>query len=80
MKKIALVTGASRGIGRVVALRLARDGFAVVVNYVGNVSKAEETVGEIKAAGGQAIALQADVANSDDVEHLFKQTLEISVI
>jgi 3-oxoacyl-[acyl-carrier protein] reductase len=46
MKKIAIVTGASRGIGRVVARRLARDGFAVVVNYLSNGSEAEEVVAE----------------------------------
>jgi 3-oxoacyl-[acyl-carrier protein] reductase len=71
-----IVTGASRGIGRAVAIRLARDGFAVVVNYSGNVSKARDAVDEIKAAGGQAIAVQADIAVAADVERLFKQTLE----
>ena len=49
-KKSAIVTGASRGIGRSVATRLARDGFAVAVNYAGNATKAEEVVAEIKAA------------------------------
>src|ERR1700687_5129860 len=72
----AIVTGASRGIGSVVAKRLARDGFAIVVNYAGNAAKAEEVVAEIKAAGGQAVAVQADVANAADVEQLFKQTLD----
>ena len=62
--KSAIVTGASRGIGRAVAIRLAHDGFAVVVNYAGNAIKADEVVAEIKAAGGQAIAVQADVANA----------------
>jgi 3-oxoacyl-[acyl-carrier protein] reductase len=77
MRKTAIITGASRGIGRAVALRLAKDGFAVVVNYAGNAAKAEEAVNEIKSAGGQAIAVQADVANAADVERLFKKTLEI---
>src|SRR6267143_3283475 len=72
----AIVTGASRGIGSVVAKRLAHDGFAIVVNYAGNAAKAEEVVAEIKAAGGQAVAVQADVANAADVEQLFKQTLD----
>jgi 3-oxoacyl-[acyl-carrier protein] reductase len=72
-----IVTGGSRGIGRAVATRLARDGFAVTVNYAGNVTKAEGVVAEIKAAaGGQAIAVQADVANAADVERLFKEAVD----
>ena len=73
--RTAIITGASGGIGRAVALRLARDGFAVVVNYAGNAAKAEGVVNEITSAGGQAIAVQADVANAGDVERLFKKTL-----
>jgi 3-oxoacyl-[acyl-carrier protein] reductase len=69
--KTALVTGASRGIGRAVALRLARDGFAVVVNYAGNTAKADEVVREIKSARGRAIAVRADVGLGVEVEHLF---------
>jgi len=57
--KHAIVTGASRGIGRAAALRLARDGFAVVINYAGNRDKAAEVVKEITGAGGRAIAVQA---------------------
>lgn len=76
-KKCAIITGASRGIGRAVAKRLAHDGFAVVVNYAGNASKAEEVVSEIEtAAGRQAIAVQADVANAVDVERLFKEAAD----
>lgn len=74
--KVAMVTGASGGIGRAVAVRLARDGFAVVVHYAGNARKAEEAVAEIMRAGGTAIAVQADVASAEDVERLFTQTLD----
>ncbi|MFZ0222185.1 MAG: SDR family NAD(P)-dependent oxidoreductase, partial [Candidatus Nitrosopolaris sp.] len=73
--KSVIVTGASRGIGRAVATRLAHDGFAVVVNFAGNSTKAEEIVAEIKGAGGQAIAVQADVTNAADVERLFKEAV-----
>jgi 3-oxoacyl-[acyl-carrier protein] reductase len=74
--KSVIVTGASRGIGRAVATRLARDGFAVVVNYAGNATKADEVVAEIKAARRQAIAVQADVANAADVDRLFKEAVD----
>ena len=77
MKKIAIVTGASRGIGRAVAKRLAQDGFAVVVNYLSNASEAEEVVAEIKVIGGEAIAVKADVANQTDVERLFNDQYKI---
>jgi 3-oxoacyl-[acyl-carrier protein] reductase len=75
-RKSVIVTGSSRGIGRAVARRLASDGFAVAVNYAGNAIKAEEIVAEIKSTGGQAIAVQADVANAADVERLFKETID----
>jgi len=74
--KNAIVTGASGGIGRVVAKRLAKDGFAICVHYSGNPAKAESVVDEINNAGGRATAVQADVAKPADVENLFKQALE----
>ena len=77
LTKSVIVTGASRGIGRSVAIRLAGDGFAVTVNYAGNATKAEEVVTEIKSHGGQAIAVQANVANAAEVKNLFKETIDI---
>ena len=66
--KTALVTGASRGIGRTIALRLAAEGARVAINYAGNVKAAEEVKAAIEAAGGTAILCRADVADSAAVE------------
>jgi 3-oxoacyl-[acyl-carrier protein] reductase len=76
MKKTAIVTGASRGIGRAVAKRLAQDGFGVAVNYLSNASEAEQVASEIQRIGGNAIAVKADVANQADVERLFEETMK----
>jgi 3-oxoacyl-[acyl-carrier protein] reductase len=75
-RRVALVTGGSGGIGRVVSLRLAKDGFSVVLNYAGNAEKAEQVANEIKSADGQALIIQADVSNEADVERMFKQIAE----
>jgi 3-oxoacyl-[acyl-carrier protein] reductase len=68
--KVAIVTGASRGIGRAIALRLARGGARVVVNYRNNEAAACEVVAQIRAAGGEAIAVQADVSRVAEAEAL----------
>ncbi|SKC87127.1 3-oxoacyl-[acyl-carrier-protein] reductase [Maledivibacter halophilus] len=72
--KTAIVTGGSRGIGKAVALKLAEKGANIVVNYTSNSTKAEEVVNEIKKMGREALAIKADVSNSDDVKNLIKET------
>ncbi|MGP4090072.1 SDR family oxidoreductase [Streptomyces sp. KR55] len=70
-RRVAIVTGGSRGIGRESVERLASDGFAVVVNYAGNQTEAEAAVAAVTAAGGQAVAFRADVADENAVAALF---------
>jgi len=69
--RIAIVTGASRGIGAAIAERLGRDGFTVVVNYSGNAAAADAVVRKVEQAGGKAVSGQADVSNAEAVRRLF---------
>src|SRR5690625_4363777 len=74
--KNALVTGASRGIGRAIALELATHGANVAVNYAGSKDKAEEVVNDIKQLGRESVAIQANVANETDVKEMVKHTID----
>jgi 3-oxoacyl-[acyl-carrier protein] reductase len=73
--KTALITGGSRGIGRGIALELARAGCRIAINYVGNAAAAKEALGEIKAAGGDGVLVQADIASATDRERLLAETV-----
>lgn len=74
--QVALITGASRGIGKAIATKLAENGAKIVVNYAGNAQKAQETVDAIISAGGEAIKVKADVSNENDVKSMVKETLD----
>ncbi|ETI66926.1 3-oxoacyl-[acyl-carrier-protein] reductase [Neobacillus vireti] len=74
--KAALVTGASRGIGREIALELARQGANVAVNFAGSEAKANEVVDEIKAIGREAFAIKCDVSNVEEVTEMVKKTID----
>ncbi|MDR5828303.1 SDR family oxidoreductase [Caballeronia sp. LP006] len=69
--KVAIVTGASRGIGAQIARRLAQESFAVAVNYASSAKEADALVAELEAAGSRALAVKADVASADDVRRMF---------
>ena len=76
VEKTALVTGASRGIGRAIALALAKEGYAVAVNYAGSREAAKAVRDEITATGGRAFILQGDVSSAEDVDRIFKTVKE----
>jgi len=72
--KVAVVTGASKGIGAAIAKQLAADGASVVVNYASSKAGADKVVGEIKAQGGKATAVQGDLSKKSDIDRLFAET------
>ncbi len=74
-EQVAIVTGSSRGIGKAIALKLARDGFNVVVNYRQNQEQADNVLREIQAAGGQGIVVGADVSKSEDAKRLIDEAV-----
>lgn len=74
--KVAVVTGGARDIGRAISVKLAKAGAKVVVNYFNSEAKAKETLAEIKAFGGEAIAVKADVSNLNDINNLKAKTVE----
>jgi 3-oxoacyl-[acyl-carrier protein] reductase len=71
MNKVVIVTGGSRGIGKAISERLAKDGYTVVINYAGNADAASQTVEVIQTSGGVALAVQGDISKSTDVANLF---------
>lgn len=73
---VAIITGASRGIGRSVAIELAKAGAKIVINYAGNHAAAKEVEEAVKAIGGEALLIQADVANAEAVDQMIKQTMD----
>ncbi|BAZ12241.1 short-chain dehydrogenase/reductase SDR [Calothrix sp. NIES-4071] len=74
--KVAIVTGASRGIGRAIALKLAKSGASIIVNYAGNAQKAQQTVEEIRVLGVEAYPIQADVSKISEIKKLFDSSIE----
>jgi NAD(P)-dependent dehydrogenase (short-subunit alcohol dehydrogenase family) len=71
---VAIVTGGSRGIGRAIAVALAREGWKVCISYIANAKAADETVAMVQKAGGQGLAVKADMASQADIRNLFQQS------
>lgn len=74
--KVALVTGASRGIGRAIAIALAKQGASIIVNYSGNKARAEETAADIRAVGAEALVWQSDISDEKSVQDMVKQSVD----
>ena len=75
-ERVALITGGSRGIGKAIALQLARDRIKVAVNYKTNQQAADSVVGEVLGMGGEAVAVRGDVSDRADVEKMMKQAVD----
>jgi 3-oxoacyl-[acyl-carrier protein] reductase len=75
--KVAIVTGASRGIGRAIALALARDGADILVNARSNIGEARKVAGKIESMGRRVLVILADVSNKEDVDNMVKKTIEV---
>lgn len=73
MKKTVLITGGAQGIGKATALLAAQKGYTVIINFAQNATAAEETLAQIRAIGGEAIAIQADISKEDEVMRMFEQ-------
>ncbi|MCO7174664.1 3-oxoacyl-[acyl-carrier-protein] reductase [Sporolactobacillus kofuensis] len=74
--KVALVTGASRGIGHAIAIKLAKQGASIIVNYSGNKVRAEETASEIRSVGAEAFVWQCDISDESAVQEMIKQSID----
>jgi NAD(P)-dependent dehydrogenase (short-subunit alcohol dehydrogenase family) len=75
-RRVAIVTGGSRGIGRAIAVVLAREGWNVCISYIANAAAADETAAMVKQAGGRALAVKADMASQQDIRRMFQQSRE----
>lgn len=75
-KKAAVVTGGAKGIGRAIALKLAEDGFNIVVNYRSSLNSVEKVIDEIRERGSEAIAVQGDVSIFEDAKNIMKQAVD----
>jgi len=74
--KVAVITGAGRGIGRAIAVRLAKDGYSVVINYRSSLKKVEELLSEIEGFGGKALAVEADISREDEAKRLIDEAVK----